>query len=79
MKKIKKNLFGISLVAVMALGTVFSFVPQDADASVCPTGVSTVKKSWWGPTNDTIYTMCNCSNRSGYSASGSCAGAVEIQ
>lgn len=78
MKKIKKNVFGIGLVAAMALGTVFSFAPQNAEAAVCPTGNSQVKSSWWGPSNDTYFTMCNCSTKKGYEASGSCSGAVEI-
>jgi len=74
MKNLKKNLFGISLAFSMILGITFSSIPQEAVASPCPTGFSSVTKHWFGRMNLTTYTLCGCQAIKGISASGSCGG-----
>lgn len=70
----KKSIFSTLFALTMVLGLVFSMAPQDATAEApCPTGVSEVSHSWWGPSNDTYYTMCNCGTVLGYSSSGGCS------
>ena len=71
----KNKLVGTVLAFSMILGLTFSFVPQEASASPCPTGYSSVSRSWFSPSNDTFFTMCGCQVSRGYAAQGSCAGA----
>ena len=56
----------------MALG-LLAFVTPKVNATDCSAGNSWVKSSWWPPSNDTFYLLCNCGYTKGYDAGGSCS------
>ena len=64
-----KNLIKVSLLFCLMLSISSAFAGA---SSPCPTGVNKVKSHWFGPFNDTTFTMCGCQIESGISASGGC-------
>jgi hypothetical protein len=76
----KKIISGALFGAALMIAGVLSFTStEEAEAfSPCPTGYSSVVKSWFGPSNNTYFTLCGCQVARGYEAGGSCGGLDEI-